>query len=233
MNVVVTSAASPLGEKIGAGLAFRHRVRLTDRQLPQGRRDLVVNSLSHDQATNLLVAGQDAMIVVGEPLPNEDAQSYLDIMTRGLYNLLWAAAEEKVKRVIYLSTLDQMAAYADGLTVTERFRPRPTTEPHLLGKHLGEYVCREFARERKVQVVVLRIGHVPPDDGGHADADPMGLELNDLVHAIDLSLSAELPRPWTVVHVQGNQPGARFAIGDARRHLGFVPGGAEVEEGVL
>lgn len=232
MNVVVTSAASPLGEKIGTGLATRHTVRLTDRYLPQGRRDLVVNELNHDQATNLLVHGQDAVVVVGEPLPDEDAQSYIDVMTRGIYNLLWAAHEEKVRRIIYLSTLDQMAPYAGDLQVTERWRPRPTPEPHLLGKHLGEYVCREFARERKVEVVVLRIGHVPLDEAARAADDPLGLELTDLVHAIDLSLSAEGLRPWTVIHVQGDQPGARFAINDAKRLLGFVPGAAAVEEGV-
>lgn len=232
MNVLVTSAASQLGEQIGSGLGLRHAVRQTDRNLPAGRRGLVVSRWEHDLSTNLLVRGQDALVVVGALSTGEEPEAYLDSMTRGLYNLLLAAYEEKVSRVVYLSTLEQMVAYPADFLVTERWRPRPTTEPELLGKHLGEYVCREFAREHKLTVVVLRIGNVHLDDDGDSAHDPMGLDVGDLVHAIDLSLGAELPR-WTVIHLQGDQPGARFVIDDAKRLLGYVPGGAATEEGML
>jgi nucleoside-diphosphate-sugar epimerase len=232
MNVLVTSATSPLGEQIGAGLGVRHVVRLTDRALPAGKHDLVVAQLDHDLSTNLLVRGQDALVVVGAPLTDEADAAYLDSMTRGLYNLLWAAHLEKVTRVVFLSTLEQMASYSPELAVTERWRPRPTTDPDLLGKHLGEYVCREFAREQKLTVIVLRIGNVHMEDDSRVADDPMGLELGDLVQAIDLSLEAALPH-WTVIHLQGEQAGARYTIEDAKRLLGFVPGGAAMHEGGL
>ncbi len=52
--------------------------------------------------------------------------------------------------------------------------------------------------------------------------DAMWLEQKDLVGAIEGALTAELP-PWTVVHVQGKQAGARFPVGDAERLIGFAP----------
>ncbi len=112
------------------------------------------------QSTNLVVRGMDAIVVVGEPLQDEPDVDYLDAMTRRLYNLLMAAYEEGTTRVVYLSTLELMDAYGPDYIVTERWRPRPTPEPYLMGKHLGEYVCREFAREHKLSVVVLRLGTV-------------------------------------------------------------------------
>jgi hypothetical protein len=134
-----------------------------------------------------------------------------------------AAYQEGVKRVVYLSTLDLMAAYGPEFIVTERWRPRPTTEPHLLGKHLGEYVCREFAREHKLTVVVLRLGTVVNSrEVAGVAIDPMWLDQTDLGIAVAGALTAELPR-WTVIHVQGQQAGARFPVGDAERLIGYVP----------
>jgi hypothetical protein len=144
-------------------------------------------------------------------------------MTRRLYNLLMAAHQEGVKRVVYLSTLNLMTAYGPEFIVTERWRPRSTPEPKLLGKHLGEYVCREFAREQKLSVVVLRLGTiVVANDVAAESVDPMWLDQGDMGSAISGALSSDLPH-WSVLHVQGNQEGARFPIGDAARLIGFAP----------
>ena len=185
--------------------------------------EYAVSPQEHDASTNLLVRGMDAIVVAAEPLQDEGAVEYLDAMTRNLYNLLMAAYQEGVKRVVYLSTLELMTAYGPEFVVTERWRPRPTTEPHLLGKHLGEYVCREFAREHKLTVVVLRLGTVIAASEQAGDSiDPMWLDQRDLGLAIEGALTAEV-RHWTVVHVQGKQAGARFPVGDAEKWIGFAP----------
>ncbi len=92
-----------------------------------------------------------------------------------------------------------------------------------MGKHLGEYVCREFAREHKLTIVVLRLGIVVSASDVMAEpVNPMWLAQEDLGNAIEGALAAELPH-WTVLHVQGKQNGARFPIGDAERLIGFAP----------
>src|SRR6185295_6275873 len=84
----------------------------------------------------------------------------IDYLTRGTYNLLGSATQEKVARVVYLSTLDLMTPYEASYTVSESWRPLPELGARPLSKHLGEYTCREFAREGKLDIVVLRLGQV-------------------------------------------------------------------------
>lgn len=223
MNVLLTSATSALGQAVAAEIGETHRLRLTDRTPAALQGEYAVSPLNHDASTNLLVRGMDAIVIAGEPLPDEAAPSYLDAMTRELYNLLMAATQEGVTRVVYLSTLDLMKAYGPEYIVTERWRPRPTPEPHLLGKHLGEYVCREFAREHKLSVVVLRLGKVVnASETGGQSVDPLWLDQHDLGAAILGALTATLPN-WTVLHIQGKQSGALFPVGDAERLIGFAP----------
>jgi nucleoside-diphosphate-sugar epimerase len=223
MNILLTSATSALGGTVAAEIGESHHLRLTDRKMAALSGEFVLSPLGHDVSTNLLVRGMDALIVVGEPLQDEAAPSYIDAMTRGLYNLLWAAHQEQVTRVVYLSTLDLMTAYGPEYIVTERWRPRPTPEPHLLGKHLGEYVCREFAREHKLTVVVLRLGTVvSAGEVMGQSINPMWLDQKDLGSAVQGALTAALPH-WNVIHVQGKQSGARFPVGDAEKLIGFAP----------
>lgn len=222
MDVLVTSVTSLLGKKVVDGLAGACRLRLTDRTMPLPA-GYVFSSQEHDASTNLLVRGMDAIVVVGEALADEAAPDYLDAMTRKLYNLLMAAYEEGVKRVVYLSTLSLMDAYGPEFIVTERWRPRPTPEPSLMGKHLGEYVCREFAREHKLSIVVLRLGKVVTlEEVVGKDVDSTWLEVSDLNQAIVGALNADLGS-WTVIHVQGKQSGARYPVGDAEKLIGFAP----------
>ena len=220
MNLLITSAGSELAKTLTQGLADRHDLRLTDRRAFPLDGEFAIANLGHDASTDLLVRGIDAVVLVGEPHADDSAEEYLDGMTRGTYNLLMAASQEGVKRVVYLSTLDLMTAYGPEYNVTERWRPRPSPEPRLLGKYLGESVCREFARERKVQVVVLRLGTLVAEDD--ASSLPLGVTSSDVVAAVEQALVAET-RPWSVFHVQSEFPGARFDVGDAKRILDFRP----------
>ena len=222
MKLLITSATSELAQIVAAHLDA-HALRLTDRTTGDVPGEFVVSPLEHDKSTNLLVRGMDAIVVVGEPVAGEVGPAYLDAMTRRLYNLLMAAHEEGVARVVYLSTLQLMEAYGPEFAVTERWRPRPSTEPYLLGKHLGEYVCREFAREHKLSVVVLRLGTVIAASEVAGEAiDPQWLDRADLGRAVEAALHADLPQ-WTVLHIQGNQAGARFSTADAAKLIGFEP----------
>ena len=55
--------------------------------------------------------------------------------------------EEGVPRLVYLSSLSQVNRYDAALAVTEQWRPKPSSSKSDLCFHLGEFVCREFARE--------------------------------------------------------------------------------------
>ncbi|MEZ4860619.1 MAG: NAD(P)-dependent oxidoreductase [Caldilineaceae bacterium] len=223
MQLLITAAAAPLAQTLAAGLGKEHQVRLTERLPVPGVANLAVSPLGPDLSTNLLVRGLEAIVHVAAPLPTDSDEQQLDYLTRCTYNLCLAAATEGVKRLIYLSTLDLMTAYDPNYIVTERWRPLPTPTAPVLAKHLGEYTCREFAREHKLEVVVLRLGKVG-DTAAGADqpADPLWVDEQDVVQAVRLALAAELPR-WSVLHIQAEGPQARFPVTTAKRLLGLDP----------
>jgi nucleoside-diphosphate-sugar epimerase len=209
MQLLITSAASSRSQGLAVALRAAHTVRLTDRVHVDSEVEFARCSLDHDFATNLLVRGMEAIIHVAEPLPGDNEIGQIDFLTRCTYNLLWAAAEEGVRRVIYLSSLALLEQYDPAYLITEQWRPRPTTAAPLLAKHLGESVCREFAREHKLEVVVLRLGQV-------VEAD--------LAQAISQALTAVLG-PWSVFHIRAELPQSRFSIERAKTRLGYSPTG--------
>ncbi len=223
MHILITSAACPLAQALAAALSSEHQVRLTERVFVETEHEFAQCALGHDAATNLLVRGMDAIVHVAEPLPHENENEQIDYLTRCTYNLLYAAAQEGVPRAVFLSTLDVMARYDENLTVGERWRPLPTCEARALSKHLGEFTCREFAREHKISVIVLRLGKiVKADEVKDQPFDPMWVDERDVAHAVSCALSAKTWR-WSIFHIQHDSPRARFSVAYAKRALGYSP----------
>ena len=219
MNVLLTAAASPIAQALAASLPAEYTLRLTERSFVPNLPQLVVSSLNHDFSTNLLVRGQDAIVHVAEPLPTDNDVTQLDYLTRGTYNLCRAAVDEGVSRLIYLSTLDLMTAYEPSYVVTERWRPRPSLDAPQLSKHLGEQVCREFAREGRLSVTVLRLGTLVTEA---SEPTPTALSVADLTQAVTQALTTDNGR-WSVFHIQHAGPNARFSTALAKRQLGYTP----------
>jgi nucleoside-diphosphate-sugar epimerase len=221
--VLITSAGSELARKLAAGLSAQHAIRLTERKAVRVEGEFVENALGHDSSTNDLVRGAEAIVHVAEPLPEDTAEQQIDLTTRCTYNLLFAAAAERVPLVVMLSTLDVMAGYDANLTVSETWRPRPTTDPRVLAKHLGEFTSREFAREGKVNVVVLRLGKVVHSEQvKDRPFDPLWVDERDVVQAVSLALASKLAR-FQVFHIQPDSPKARFAVTRAKNALKYRP----------
>ena len=189
--------------------------------------------LGHDEETDRLVEDVDVLIHLAASY-SEYAESttdnsevsanrLIDYQTRCTYNLLHAASESGVSRCIYASSLRLFARCDDDWAVNEQWRPRPSTEPPVLAQHLGEFVCREFARERRIAITCLRLGNLGrPNDKAEQPSDPMWLSHNDAVHAFECALAAPA-EPWAIYHIQSAFPGARFSSDKARDGLKYAP----------
>ena len=221
--LLITSGASRLAQALASGLKEKYAIRLTERIPVRTEHEFFPCALDPDAATSAAVHGVEAIVHTAEPLPEETAQQQIDLLTRCTYNLLWAAAAEAVPRVILLSTLELMTGYPANFTVGETWRPRPSLQPPVLAKHLCEFTSREFAREGKISVVVLRLGKVvrAGEVSGQA-VDPLWVEERDVVHAVACALTAKAG-PWQVYHIQADSAGARFAVTRAKSALGYRP----------
>lgn len=217
MKLLLTTARNRLVQHLSQALAVRHRVVLTDTRPVKSRHAFVPCKLNHDAATRRLVEGMDAIIWTGWTDPSVDASIRLDRQTRCLYNLLRAASEAGVPRIVQLSSLGIMDRYPADLRVTERWLPWPAEEPPALAYRLGEIVCREFAREGQLHAVCLRLGSILWNT---EHSCPDGITAQDAVEAVGRSLTTELPG-YSVFHIQSGLPGQRYGTERAQRILGF------------
>jgi len=221
--LLITSGSSKLAQSLAAGLKETYSIRLTERTPIRAEHEFVECALGHDSATNAAIRGVEAIVHVAEPLPQETPEQQIDFSTRCTYNLLWAASEEKIPRVIFLSTLELMTGYDPRFTVSETWLPRPSMAPGVFAKHLGEYASREFAREGKIQIVVLRLGKVVrAEEVKDQPFDPLWVDERDVIHAVSRALTARL-NPWQVFHIQPDSPRARFSVRRAKAALGYQP----------
>ncbi|MFZ5830636.1 MAG: NAD-dependent epimerase/dehydratase family protein [Planctomycetota bacterium] len=222
-RVLITAADLLLATAIAERLEGDYEVRLLRRQ-PAGGRDrwqTVVSDLGDNGSTDAAVHDVAAIVhLAAWEAPNAPAPEQIDLCTRATYNLLLAASQAGVKQVVYLSRLDVMHGYDPALAVAEDWQPRPGARPPAMSAWLGEFNCREFARENRLGVTVLRAESI--DTAGTRDA----AEAVALVLARRLQKSAS-GAAWQVFHIGG---GDRFSTAKAQRMLGFKPGGDPARE---
>jgi len=201
MKILITGAQLQLPQDLANTLSPTHDVTLTD------------SALNHTPETNDLVRGTDVIIHSGAIDPAATASDQLDSQMRCIYNLLLAATEEGVPRLIFLSSLQLMNGHAPDLAVTERWKTTPTTDLPVLCYHLGEMVCREYAREGKINVVVLRLGEITPESSTNPSTS--ALYMDDTANAVEKALAIETSGWLDIFHIQSAVPNARFLTGQA------------------
>ena len=228
MNILITGASTRIARLLAEALGGSHSVTLSDRVAVPDAGSFALCDLDHDEATNDLVRGMDVVIHPGQVEKALPVSEQLDGGMRCVYNLVRAAAKEGVPRLIFLSSLSVMGRYDEEYAVTERWLPAPTTETDVLCFHLGEFICREFAREHKIEVVCLRLGDLAEEDG--APAATSTLYPGDAVQAVEKALTADISEGyadsrsyWSVFHIQSDVPNRRFLTTTAETRLGFSP----------
>jgi nucleoside-diphosphate-sugar epimerase len=178
--VVVTGGAGFIGSHIAQTVATAGaKVRIID-DLSTGHRenvddlsgdiDLIEGSVADVQLMNRVLA--DAEIVFHEaaipsvPRSVENPTQTHIASVDGTFNLLLAAREQNVRRVVYAAS---SSAYGDQPTLpkVEDMTPDPLS-PYAVAKLVGEYYCQVFSRVYGLETVSLRYFNVfgPRQDPG-------------------------------------------------------------------
>ena len=233
MRILVTGAASALGQEVATALAVDENVqlRLLDDCAAQ-RQDVewIDARLTDPDAVRQAVRDVDAVVHTGEPPPApESEEALLDRATRGTHVLLQAAVEAGVKRFVYGSTLEVFRAYPDTVYVTEYYKPLPPTEMAVLARYLGEIACREFAREYPITVTALRLGKlVREEEVAGQECDLMWVDIRDAAQAFCAALARDasaslnwVPR-WAVYHIAAPLAHPKFLL-DRAKSMGYRP----------
>ena len=224
MNVLITSAASATAQIIIGALGGMHTLRLTD--LPgKTSGDIIKNELGHESEIDELVTGIDAIVNIGYQGQSGSNTHLMDYHTRRMYNLLQAASDAGVKRYINISTLKLFQDHEENLVVTEKWRSDPPAEDiELLVAHMAEYVCKEFARDRLIQVVNLRLGWPFIGDSLAGSDDTAAISHGMIGESITAVLTTEDLIQWQDIHVQSPVDHQRFITKTAARLLPELAG---------
>jgi UDP-glucose 4-epimerase len=171
-SYLVTGGAGFIGSNIVEHLiGLGHHVRVLD-NLCEGRKEnlaevmdkitFVVADLRDRQAVGEAVGGVDYVLhqaaLRSVPRSVVDPLSTTEVNITGTVNLLVAARDARVKRVVFAAS---SSVYGDAkeLPLSESLMPRPIS-PYAVSKVTGEYYCSAFTKLYGLETVSLRYFNV-------------------------------------------------------------------------
>ena len=178
--VVVTGGAGFIGSHIAQNVAASGaKVRIVD-DLSTGHREnfealsgdieFIEGSVADLQVMNRALKGAEVVFheaaIPSVPRSVENPTQTHTASVDGTFNLLLAAREQKVRRIVYAAS---SSAYGDqpSLPKVEDMSPDPLS-PYAVAKLVGEYYCQVFTRVYGLETVSLRYFNVfgPRQDPG-------------------------------------------------------------------
>ena len=177
-----------------------------------------------------IVTGCDAILHL-MPTASELGDDFqtLDLVCRGTFNLMTAAKEAGIDKVIVGSSLALFDRHPASWKVDEQWRPRPHPVLEELIPWLAELSVREGTRAPATRVACLRFGKIVTEEQSNAlPYDSRWLHIEDAVQAIQNALKfvarEESHKSWHVFHITAKGNGSKIRLGRARNsHIGYDP----------
>jgi NAD+ dependent glucose-6-phosphate dehydrogenase len=218
-KVLVTGASGLVGGLVLRGLADRYEFSGLSRHAVDGI-PYTVASVTDLAAVRRAVQGMDMVLhLAGETKNDDNWDDHFNVTAGGTINVLRAAADAGVQRVVFMSTGSTMCGWEwdDSLPygrlaagerdlpawdlLDDRTPPRPDS-PYGAAKLFGEAAARWFSDRTPMSVLVIRLGAVLAENRPTLIRHfPGFLAQEDAVQMIDRCLSAP--------------PTVRFGIFDA------------------
>ena len=167
--IVVTGAAGRLGRRVVQLLLDRgYEVRATDKvPADDPSTELVQGDLLDGTTVERLLEGAEAVIHMGAiPGPRPDGQEVFENNVQSTFNVMTAAAEKGLRRVVFSSSAFGMGWARDGAAFVPLYlpldeeHPMMPFEPYGLSKQVGEDIGAMIARSSTTSVVSLRFTNV-------------------------------------------------------------------------
>jgi nucleoside-diphosphate-sugar epimerase len=173
MRVLVTGSAGRIGRTLVSMLRESgYEIRTFDRTAQHKKNDWehFPGDLRDIHAVRRAAEGMDAIAHLGAiPSDHQGAgDDVLSVNVQGTWNVLFAAAETGVERVVYFSSINALGIVG-GHSVTSYFPiddnyPNLPLSPYQLSKHLAEEACRSFSAKYGFATLCLRpVGVTHPD----------------------------------------------------------------------
>ena len=233
MKIAVTGASGYLGRALLPALSEVHDVFPSDLHPHDSsvmradvlvRQDLERLFTGMDIVVHLACASSDKRL-----FETENDTRILDTRLKGSYNVMLAALEAGVSRVLQVSCLCIFSGYDPEVTVSEDFVPLPDDSAMQQSIYLSELIGMEFGRHKPGFVLTLRLGKLVEASSLSENArfEPDWLELDDAVNAIQRGITLETydrPIHWGLYNLASAHPGSRFWLHKITSgRYGFTP----------
>lgn len=246
MRVLITGAAGRIGKEIAEELSGTHELCLLDRRRVPGRPSIIAELAQAGTASGWRrwvrakasrwadsFAGVDIIVHLAADVRNYAPwQRVLPDNIQATWNVLEAAAQHKVRRVIFASSnwavkaLERSLAPAcylsDGPKIGSEAPPHPIS-PYGASKAFGELAGRMFVDEQRLgSFIAVRIGAYNP----HPPNDEVGRQLwigaDDLRSLFRRCIERDC-QGFHVVYGVSAQPIAPYDLSYTRRLLSWEP----------
>lgn len=238
MKVLILGANGMLGPHVIQALEPHHTLRLTDVRQRETDHEFIEVDIADVKQVTSVAEGMDA--IVNLSVMRTDRVRAFDVSARGCYNMMTAAVEHQINRVINTGPF-----YAVAGPTYERFDhgispdvpPQPGTWLYALTKSLGHEICSVFSQFHNIYVINL-LFYMFIDPATHAGevGDPIAAVGRDLVpYTVSWSDAAEsficaletpinsLPSRCEAFFMFPNLPHGKFSNEKAQRLLGWEP----------
>ena len=207
MKIAITGAAGFLGRILTPKLAALHEIFPSDLLGATAAMEQV--DVLEEKDVQRLCADVEVVIHLAcagwrDGLSEaENETRILDTRIKGTWNVMQAAMDAGVRRVIQVSDLCIFAGYDASVMVSEDFIPLPDTTAYQQSVYLSELIGREFARLKNGLVLTLRLGKLVAAAGlpVAAEFDPAWLDTDALALEIDFAADLQpIVDKWTELY---------------------------------
>ena len=238
-NILITGATGLIGTAVVASLGKHYKLRALNRR-PLPNLDCHQADIADLDAIRPAFAGIDAVVHLAAQIENDIAAIFRANL-QGTGNVLAAAREAGVRRVLFASSGSVMGGYAvlspykellageydqvpatwPMLTAQSPLRP---TGLYAASKVWGEELGREYAAAYGMSVLCLRFGRVNPENRPtHSREFCVWCSQRDAAQMIEKCLAAPLDLPFDTFFVNSDNKWGYRDLQHARHAVGFVP----------
>jgi nucleoside-diphosphate-sugar epimerase len=241
-RVLVLGAAGPLGSATSAEYRDRgYRLRLTDvgplTELvsPQDGPKPIPTQPPHEERVvditdpaTVTAAAQDMQAIVNCTVIREHPVEAFRVNVLGAYNVMTAAAEHGIRRVVHtgpaMTLADHPAGYTDDTALASDLPPRPGDNLYFVTKYLALEICRIFAEHHAIACpTLLFITFLDPVKAPSWVPPSFSVTWQDAARAMAAAVAVEeLPVPAPLVNVLADAPHDRYRSDAAREILDWT-----------
>lgn len=231
MRVLILGGAGMLGPYVVPLLQHDHELLVTDITPLDIEFRGEFRQLDVADASAVMAAAKGMDAIINLAVLRQDRQLAFDVNTLGCYNMMCAAVEHGIRRVINTGPHFTVAgpSYEQfDFGLNPDMPPQPGVNLYAITKALGQEICRVFTQEHDlyVQTYLFYNFREPADLRRDHPVRPFAISWQNAATIFPLGLKIaleDLPSRCEVFNIFTDMPHDQFSNEKAKRILGFEP----------